>query len=481
MTTPRPTFAPLPVPGTRFAVHRSAVAAIHAALQPQTPQAFLDWDEGGGETAFTFVDGVAVVPVTGVLMQRSGFLTWLYGGTSYDTISQGVREALEAADVHAILLVVDSPGGQVDGVHELAAQILAARAVKPVVAYVTGAAASAAYWLASAAHDIWAAPTAVAGSIGVQVTITDWSEMDRKLGIETIDIVASQSPNKNRDPKTDEGRAQIQRMVDALADVFLANVATHRGVDPATVLAQFGQGDVFVGDHAVTAGLIDGIATLDEVRADLIEGGARFPAFQLPAVARIPGGIIAAGFAAPLRSTPTETDMAQRTKALATAATAEGDEDEKDKDESTAEGDDMPKDEEEESTAEGDEEKDDDASTAEGEDEEDEEEEAPSAAAERKRVLAILDLQTPGAESIVRACIENPRCSPGAAAIQLLKHSKATGHGYLQRAAEDTAGIAVGHAPGIKSEAAQADEATTAKGILSLVNKHSARRAAGRN
>ncbi|MBA3888929.1 MAG: S49 family peptidase [Gemmatimonadaceae bacterium] len=91
--------------------------------------------------------------------------------------------------------------------------------------------------------------------------------------MKTIEIVSSQSPNKRMDPTEDVGRAQLQKVIDDLADVFIAGVAANRGVTTDTVLADFGQGGVFVGRLAVEQGLADAVGTYESTLAELRDRG----------------------------------------------------------------------------------------------------------------------------------------------------------------------------------------------------------------
>jgi len=204
---------------------------------------------------------VAVIPVVGPLFRRANLFTRVSGATSYDVVAQDLREAVDNPAVKSILLNIDSPGGMASGVAELASHIADARAKKPVVAYVGGMGASAAYWLASAASTIVANKTALLGSVGVVVGV------GKKDGQE--EIVSSQSPYKRIDPSTAEGRARIQATVDNLASIFIADVAKYRGHGEDHVLANFGQGDVMLGGQAKTAGMIDKLGTFEGLIAEL--------------------------------------------------------------------------------------------------------------------------------------------------------------------------------------------------------------------
>jgi ClpP class serine protease len=211
-------------------------------------------------------NGVAVLPVKGVIARRGNWLTDLFGMPTTERLARDYQAALDDPAIHAVALDIDSPGGQASGISELAGMIRAGSARKPTVAYVGSLAASAGYWLASAAQEIVAHKTAQLGSIGViqPVRVTG----DKR----TIEFVSSQSPNKNPDPKTDAGRAQIQETVDALAGVFIDSVAEYRGKKPEQVINDFGSGGVKVGRHAVASGMADRLGSLEGVIKELAQG-----------------------------------------------------------------------------------------------------------------------------------------------------------------------------------------------------------------
>lgn len=217
-------------------------------------------------------DGVAILHVTGPLFRYANLFTAVSGATSYDMLARDFTRAVEDPRVEAILLNIDSPGGEANGVSEFADQIYAARGRKPIVAYVGGLGASAAYWIASAADEIVANDSAVLGSIGTVMTVRDSREREAKNGEKTYQIVSSQSPHKRLDPATDEGQRRMQAMVDAMSDVFLAKVARNRGTDVDTVMKNYGQGDVLVGQAAVNAGLADRTGSFEGVISDLANG-----------------------------------------------------------------------------------------------------------------------------------------------------------------------------------------------------------------
>lgn len=213
-------------------------------------------------------NGVAVIDVTGPIVRYADFFSSISGATSISTLARDFSAAINDQAVKSIILNIDSPGGEVAGVEEFAEMIYSARGRKPIVAYVDGMAASAAYWIASAADEIVAGKTRLLGSIGVIATVPDPTAKTAK----DIHFVSSQSPKKRPDPTTESGKDQLQNMVDRLANEFIETVARNRDVSVDTVLSDFGQGDVLVGKDAVSAGLADRLGSFESLVADLAAG-----------------------------------------------------------------------------------------------------------------------------------------------------------------------------------------------------------------
>lgn len=214
-------------------------------------------------------DGVAILPIRGPIFRYANLFTAISGATSIQSTALDFRVALDDPDIHSIILDLDSPGGMVAGVNEFSEQVFSARSMKPIVAYAGGMAASAAYWIASAADEIVTDATAELGSIGVVMGYLDARESNKKRGIEEIQIVSSVSPNKRPDPKTQKGQAELQRRVDDLAGVFVDAVARNRGVDIDTVISSYGRGGVKAGQSAVDAGLADRLGSLESLISEL--------------------------------------------------------------------------------------------------------------------------------------------------------------------------------------------------------------------
>lgn len=208
----------------------------------------------------TMRDSVAVVPITGPIFRYANLMTELSGATSLEVLSRDFNAAIDDPSVTRIVLDVNSPGGQATGIADFAAMVRSAS--KPVTAFVEMA-ASAAYWIASAAGDVVISKTGLAGNVGAVLGL------DARKDPSRVEIVSSQSPNKRPDVTTDAGRAQMQAMVDTLAQVFIDDVAAHRGLTSEAVITDFGGGAVLVGADAVQAGMADRLGTLEDVIAGL--------------------------------------------------------------------------------------------------------------------------------------------------------------------------------------------------------------------
>lgn len=208
---------------------------------------------------------VAVIPVIGPIFPRATMFTEISGASSIQSITMDFQKALQSDEVKSIILYIDSPGGQITGVQELSTLIYESRGVKPIKGYIYGQGASAAYNIVSATSEIISGDTAIVGSIGVISAVKDTREKEKKAGVKTIEFVSSVSPNKIINFEDDKSLAKVQRMVDTLGMVMVRNIAKFRGITAETVLQQYGQGDVFVGQVALDRGLVDRISTFESL------------------------------------------------------------------------------------------------------------------------------------------------------------------------------------------------------------------------
>lgn len=214
-------------------------------------------------------NGVAVIPVSGVITGRMDFLTYVLGGTALDILAKDFRTALENSDIRAIILDFDSPGGIAVGPAEMADMIFNARGSKPIISYVgRNWLGSAAYWLASAADKIVAHPAALLGSIGV-VTAVPVQEQPDESGTKCYEIVSSNAKAKRPDPRTEDGIKTIKAELDALEAQFIGSVAKFRNISEEKIRNDFGKGAAMIGHEALQRSMADELGSFESVLASL--------------------------------------------------------------------------------------------------------------------------------------------------------------------------------------------------------------------
>lgn len=220
---------------------------------------------------------VAVLPLFGVVSHRIHQVQDISGpgGTSTEGFARRFRQAVNDPGIESIVIDVDSPGGSVFGVPELADEIFEARSKKKIVAVANAYAASAAYWIASAAQELVVTPSGEVGSIGVWTAHQDFSKQLEMLGVNISLISAGKFKVEGNpyQPLGDEARAAIQTSVDDYYDAFVKAVARNRNVKASDVRGGFGQGRMVSAKDAIAEGMADRVATLDETIARLASGG----------------------------------------------------------------------------------------------------------------------------------------------------------------------------------------------------------------
>ena len=236
-----------------------------------------------------------VVPIVGFISQRASIWDEMFGGTSVESIREMFRAAMADPNITSIVLDVDSPGGTVAGITELAAEIRAARGQgKRITGVANTLAASAAYWLLSQADEIYASPSASVGSIGIYAVHEDYSGALDQAGIKVTLISAGEHKTEGNEyePLTDEAKAHLQERADAFYASFVDDVAKGRNVPAAQVKADYGGGRVLMAKPALAAGMVDFVGTFeDAVRKSMrLSGraGARAEAGDTTLVADAP-------------------------------------------------------------------------------------------------------------------------------------------------------------------------------------------------
>lgn len=214
---------------------------------------------------------VAIIPVTGVITHR-GYEDWYSSHRGTRSIGRAIDAAVSDDSIGGIVLDVDSPGGTIHGTAELSDKIYAARERKPIVAVANCLMASAAYWIGSSASQVVGSPTSDIGSVGVWTMHVDATEFWKQMGLDVTLISAGKYKVEGNEyePLSEEAREAFQRSVDASYDMFVSALARNRGVAKSKVISDFGEGRVLSASDAKEAGMIDRIATLDEVVASMM-------------------------------------------------------------------------------------------------------------------------------------------------------------------------------------------------------------------
>jgi signal peptide peptidase SppA len=229
-------------------------------------------DDDAGPARASKRGAIAVIPIHGVIAHRMGSMDDTSGGTSCERIGAMLKAVMADDGIGTVILDVDSPGGTVTGMSELAADVFAARESKKIIAVVNGMMASAAYCIGSQAHEIVSIPSGVSGSIGVFSAHEDMSAALEKEGIKITLISAGKFKTEGNpfEPLSDEAREHMQGRVDAAYQQFVKDVARGRGVAVSAVKGGYGQGRALDAKAAKEAGLVDRIATMDEVIGKLV-------------------------------------------------------------------------------------------------------------------------------------------------------------------------------------------------------------------
>lgn len=354
------------------------------SLRSQAPASPLNARRGiyvkPGQSFARRIGRVGLVPVLGPLVARESRQYF-----SYDEIARDLSLLAGDDEIDSIILDINSPGGMVSGIEVAGDAIAQARQVKPVVAYVDGIGASAAYWIASAAETVVASQTALIGSVGALISYFEMDGILTKLGARKVEVLAAVSPAKRLDPESDQGRAELQAIVDDAGEMFLETLQENRGQSRDMILQNYGQGLVFAAREARERGLVDAIQPLESLVTQMAE---REPSTQT------------AGSAA---ANPTQESNPMTTKnrtagsdvasadpnAAAQPAAVSLDEYRAQNPEAAAQID---------------------------------RQIAEAGERERERIAAIDALAVPGAETIIAECKADASCSAGDAAIRIVGH-----------------------------------------------------------
>lgn len=239
-------------------------AALHEAINKYAGQ--IDYKTYDA----SYHGSVGIIHISGIISRHADILASFFGlgSAAIENIAKDFQSLLDNEEVKSIILDFDTPGGAITGVNELAEIIYNARGIKPIKAYVTGMACSAGYFLAAACDEIIIDEMGSVGSIGVMRVVS-------KQNDKSVIFKSSQSPMKNIDGESEQGRAEYQAKVDYLASIFIDKVAKYRGITAEEVINRGNKGGVLVGAVAVTAGLADRLGSMDSLIEELNNKGKK--------------------------------------------------------------------------------------------------------------------------------------------------------------------------------------------------------------
>ncbi len=204
---------------------------------------------GQGST-LSFGQKVGIVPIKGVIQDSSKTL-------------EDIIAFREDESVRAIVLRIDSPGGAVGPSQEIHNEVKKAAQVKPVVVSMGSVAASGGYYVAAAAHSIFANPGTLTGSIGVIMEFTNVEELFGMFGLKSLVVKSGEHKDIGSSvrPMTQEDRAILQALIDDVHSQFVDAVASGRNMEPARA-AELSDGRIYTGRQALELGLVDSLGNL---------------------------------------------------------------------------------------------------------------------------------------------------------------------------------------------------------------------------
>lgn len=267
--------------GNTLALEPSSVSELLESLSVadvETMQAAVD-RKAADSRGTNAVDrgGVRVIPVHGILSQKNNLFASWFGWTTYDGLAADIDDAVADDSVTAIVLDVDSPGGTVSGLPEIAGRIFKARGTKPIHAIANPMAASAAYYIASAADELHVLASGEVGSIGVILIHQEITAALENEGVKTTIVRSGKYKYEGSEfePLSKEALANFQSVADVHYGMFVNAVAKHRGVAVADVRGGYGQGRMLPAKAAIAEGMADRVSTLEDTVKRAGSGRAR--------------------------------------------------------------------------------------------------------------------------------------------------------------------------------------------------------------
>ena len=213
--------------------------------------------------ARTSSDRVAVVLMRGLI---SSSIPGNVSDSMVDDMRAALEQAREDSRVKAIVLEIDSPGGEVTASDEIYNAVVKARAKKPVVVYMDSLAASGGYYVSCGGKFLMANETTITGSIGVIIQTLNYEQLFNKLGLAAVVFKSGKFKDilNGARPVTPEERELIQGFIMQTYDKFVGIVAKERGVPVDTLRNGIADGRILSGKDALNNKLIDQLGQLDD-------------------------------------------------------------------------------------------------------------------------------------------------------------------------------------------------------------------------
>jgi capsid assembly protease len=219
---------------------------------------------------------ISIIPLQGAISHRASQIDRGSSprGASSELVGKWFDHAMNDQQVSTIVLDVNSPGGSVAGTMELSDKIYQARSHKRIIALANSSAASAAYWIASAASEFYVTSSGAVGSIGVLAMHQDVSQKLDKEGVKTSFIYAGKNKvlGNSFEPLSEAAYGEIQKRVNEAYDQFLSAVSRNRNVSKDVISQGYGEGAMVSANDAVRLGMVDGIKTMDQLLSELMSG-----------------------------------------------------------------------------------------------------------------------------------------------------------------------------------------------------------------
>jgi len=258
-----------------------ALGALTAAIEAgdlDAVKATLSLGQDAAESLAKVVNGVAVIPVCGVLRDAMDWMVRFGYAASYQQIERDFKSALGNNQIKGILFYFDTPGGSAIGCKRVADLIFESRGSKPIRAYVQGMCGSAGFYMAAACDRIEATADSLVASVGTIYPHLEMSGLLKELGYGATVITNTDSPKKGHgnvyEPLSDAARATLQQYVNSYGRPFIEDVARYRNITPEQVIANYGQGDSIRADVAIKTKVIDQVVEGFQESLDSISNAA---------------------------------------------------------------------------------------------------------------------------------------------------------------------------------------------------------------